>query len=987
MNKLLIALLTLLSLAPPMFAQEQAEELYLWSGFVQPKEGKAIQEMKDPLTQEQVEKRIAEIQHNLKTLREIKIAEADINYLWRQVNLKCNMKPEVRKEQLISVALARSEIYAYSQSWDKSKQALTVLALTKTDSNPTKPALLAPISDDYETWLKLFGNDERITGRLIDIRKMSTGSLGDGPQIRPVLSQELEDYILNNFGSVDPALLAHIAKSLRNGNVDAVTQLGQRSIPSLALLILQDLTKTNEIFSSDPFLALLSVDSGSIFQIISDHFPNATLDWKFRSFQTYKERRSQILQWANKESQHRALGSIPHSDLVLAHFVKEQSLRKETLDFVGALSGNTMRREGSNLGQSLGEIFNECNLSEKIQITSFSVNFPLYIQKEVGLKALGSKDPQLRYFGVSSLNKTPQLFPLLLPFAKDEDSDIRAAVSHIFGDRSSFQHGYTREDFYSFLESEEAQEAFLALITDPNEKVRQFSIRHLISRNHNWNFPDVELYIAAIPYIDFNPREFFRIPFRTENDEIHFLNSVVKSDNLLLIKQFDDNLHKLNWKEKGSTYLSAFIARSQKATVPFPSGRDGDSEAKVLSYHRYLANRLSHSGYTSAAIKTYVDIGMPQALMDIHDQEKLSLGFSELPAPYALRCLAEIRKESRSILLVCQKRVLETKEVGDKELEAIALNEEVSGLARMLALEALFIRSSGLAESTALALLDETSLNIENDVNSIPAFYFQEPQRHHDFLFEVAWKKYNNTVLQQFFFATLKHSSTIEDFVTPLLKSVIEPRNTFWMNYSEDLFHEIDRLGLTEQLWKEIVEVAISPNSVGGVNALRCIQRSQSNVFIKPLGDYICRPTGDKGGENRVKFACGVLASFKTKEAADELISCLDRVESKWAREEISKQLDDLRKYYEQKSYWESFETAVPNTNTAANELLAMLKDEDPQIREAALLGLIPLGKAEVIPRVIPYLKDDDEKVRAAARRVLDALQEVRKDSREDEKE
>lgn len=987
MNKLLIALFTLLCLTSPALAQEQTENLYLWTGFVQPKEGKAIQEMKDPLTQEQVEKRIAEIRHNLKTLREIKIAEADINYLWRQVNLKCNMKPEVRKEQLIAVALARAEIYAYSQSWDKANQALTVFALTKANSNPTKPALLAPVSDDYETWLKQIGNDERINAGLIGINQMSTGSLGDGPQIRPVLSKELEEYILNNFGSVDPALLAHIAKSLRNGNVDAVTQLGQRSIPSLALLILQDLTKTNEIFSSDPFLALLSVDSSSVFKIISDHFPSATLDWKFRSFQTYKERRNQILQWANKDSWKSALGSIPHSNSVLAHFVKEPSLRKDALDFVGSLKGSTMRREHGDLAQTLGDIFDDCPLPERIRIAGFSINFPLDIQQEVGLKALDSEDPQLRYSGARSLSSTPQLFPLLLPFVHDNDPEVRVAITNIFGDRKGFQHDYSREDFYNFLESDEAQKAFLSLIIDPNEKVRQFSIRHLVGRIHNWRFPNIELYIAAIPYIDFSSRDFFSTPFRSENDERRFLNSVAESDNLILLSQFDRKLYELDWKEDGGAYLEPFLLRSKSEKAPFPCGQYGASESKAQSYHRQLAQRLSHGGFTSTAIKAYVDLEMPQALKGIHGREELTAGLLELPASYALYCMANMPNENLTTLLLSQKRVIEAQEVSEKELEEIAQNENTSGIGRVLALGALIERGSKLAESTALILLQEKDLVIEHLHNNVPIFYFNDPDRHHNFLSQVLRSKSENLALRHFFLSSLKHSSKIEDLATLLLKETISPYTSTRPYFATGLFTEIQRLGLVEGLWREIVEVAQAPKSAGGTSALLCIKKSRSSLFIEPLGEIICRSADSAVELDRAKLACNVLASFGSKEAADELLRCLDNADSDTIKNEILKELDELRKYHEQKSYWESFETAVPNTDTAANELLAMLKDEDPLIREAALLGLIPLGKAEVIPRVIPYLKDENEKVRAAARKVLDALQEVRSDGNKDEEE
>jgi hypothetical protein len=80
------------------------------------------------------------------------------------------------------------------------------------------------------------------------------------------LSDELEIYIQSNFGEIGNSLFTHVGKSLREGNPEAITQLGDRAIAPLALYILNDLKDSKEIHSSssNPSTGKSSIESSKI---------------------------------------------------------------------------------------------------------------------------------------------------------------------------------------------------------------------------------------------------------------------------------------------------------------------------------------------------------------------------------------------------------------------------------------------------------------------------------------------------------------------------------------------------------------------------------------------------------------------------------------------------------------------------------------------------------------------------------------------------
>ncbi len=978
MNKLLLAIFTLLTAASHALGQEQQEKLYLWTGFVQPDEGKAIQEMQEPLTQEQVEARIAEVQHDLLTLRDTKAAEAAIDHLWLQVNFKCSMDPDERKEQLIAVALARSEIFTYSQSWNNAKKALGNLALTKADTSPGRPPMLASISQSHGRWLEQIAEDVRIKRGIIKINKKSQSGTVDGPQIRPGLSKELEAYVLGDFGTVDPRLILHIEKSLRSGSSEAITQLGSRSAPSLAYLILQDLDTAKEIFSIDPFWVLQQVSSEAVFRIIKDHFPSASDDWKYRAFHTYKERRTQIFRMSEPKDKEFSLSRIPHSDEVLGHFVRNEQTRSAAIIYAGSLKSYFFRQADGHLSSALAEVFDDCDTEQKVQITHYTASMPEEDLITIATKAISSEHSNLRAVAVNSIRLCPGSYHYLYPLAEDPDPEVRRTVAWAFIARSSYLEGYTKEDFLELLETDEAQAALLKLVEDPAPEVRDIAIQSLTDKE-GWMFPNVELYIAAIPHLTRSPKKFFLLPFPNLEAKKGFVNAAASSTNRMIIGELDHNFKQLEWDSEHSVYREALLTRSQDSNIPFPIPRQDYVERfDAVQFKASLAGRMYMQGQAALAIKVFTDMKDIESIKHLNDPVRLTKAFKILPIGYAQYSFENAPNESRNLIQSAGDRISKSSSLNDEYFSNLSRDPDASDYSRLLAGIILIERGSSLAEATAFGLLSEKNLDSSFLKTRITNAFFQDPDRHQEFLHNIAWMECENEGLQILFLAGFKHSRSINSFVEPLLMSLLHESQRKRSLYAEELFQEISEKGLTNEHWESIARIAMEAGNGSEQSALRCIKKSQASSFIKPLGEIICKTVESGADTNRVSTACIVLASFRTKEAADELLSCIGRASSEFAKDRILKELDDLRTYYEQRSYWASFETAAPSKDTAADELLAMLRAEDPQIREAALLGLIPLGKAEVIPRVIPLLKDENESVRKAAKQVLGALQKVR---------
>ncbi len=977
MNKFLITLLVLLTMSPPTVAQEKEPELFFWTGFVQPESGKAQQVVKDPLTLDEVEAKIARIKHDLQTTRKVKAAEAEIRALWRHVNLKCSMPLDVRKEQLIAVAIARSEIYGYSQSWEKANSALSVLALTTADVDPAEPLLLVSVSREYESWLREISNDSRLRQARYEIGLRSVNGQISGQKQRIKLSDELEIYIQSNFGEIGNSLFTHVGKSLREGNPEAITQLGDRAIAPLALYILSDLKEAKEIFNSDPFLVLQNIDKEAVNRIIKDHFAEANTEWRFRAYQTYETRRKQIRSY-DVNSHSSSYGRRPHICTIAKHFLEDKHLRTKVIrhshDF----------QYFNPVPLELEKTLIQIAANEGIEQASFALNwserFTPEGKRKILLTALNAKEEELRASASNIIRSSGEFLDAIIPLASDPSERVRQNVAWSLARGELEQVRINGQITYPFLNRPEVQKALGLLLRDSNERVRTVAFQVLLDKSP-WTMSNVEIYLAVMKSIPENSvRQFVKLKFSELDDQARFVEGIIASSDGTLIAAFDLYLSEMDWADATEAYSDGLKKRLTMTDPPFPNMDHKFFDHTIPSYYfQNLTSRLRQAGLIALGIHVCVKANRLEFLNQLASPPQIMLdALNELPAQDSLSILSMKNQVFDPLITSAMERIIPDTDVPDSDLQKIVTNPSIYHPARIAALQALFERGSSKAKTASLELLTSPQLDLTTSMlESITKCYYHDPDIQLAFLQTVNENLGTNPYLGFLFLLNSPQSSNQEIFIEPLLDLILTDEFSVDQRQTSTVFNFMHKRGLALHYREKLIQAIQLLNPQIYPLALDCIQKSQKPEFIADLGSLIQNPTNHRKWLNMADLASYTLASYRTKEAADELLVCLERTNDEKLRIQILSHLNGLRTYFEQRNYWHGFETDAPNRDGAVNELLTMLKDPDPEIRAAAVSGLVPLGKPEVIPRIIPLIKDENQKVREAAKKAIAKLQEI----------
>jgi hypothetical protein len=977
MNKFLITLLVLLTMSSPTVAQEKEPELFFWTGFVQPKDSKAQQVVKDPLTLDEVEAKIARIKHDLQTTRKVKAAEAEISALWHHVNLKCAMPLDVRKEQLIAVAIARSKIYGYSQSWEKAKSALFVLGLTNGDSDPSQPSLIVRVSREHESWLREISKDVRLKNARSEISLKSLSGQPSGQVQRLKLSDELEIYIQSNFGEIGNSLFTHVGKSLREGNPEAITQLGDRAIAPLALYILNDLKDSKEIFNSDPFLVLQSIDREVVNRIIKDYFAEANTEWRFRAYQSYETRRKQILSY-DKDVRTISFGRRPHICDLAKHFLEDQLLRPKAI-----LHYNDFRYF-KPLPEDLEGTLIRIAANEDVERANFALNWSNQFSpdgKEKALStALNAEEDDLRVSASNFIRSSGESLDLLIPLAADPSEHVRQNLAWSLMKGKLEVVRSNGKTTYPFLDRPEVQEALGLLLRDSSERVRGLAFQALLDKS-SWTMNNVDIYLAAMKTIPENSAlQFAGLKFSESDDQDRFIQGLLASSNETLITAFDRHLLQFDWTDSPAAYSEGLKKRLTMTDPPFPNlDHKFFEHTNSNAFFSAVTSRLRQADLIPMGIRLCVEANRLENLTPFASTpQRMSDALNELPAKYSLSILSTNSSASDWAITSAMERIIPETEISDEDLQKIVTIPSIFPPARVAALQALFERGSSNAKAASLELLASPPLDwTPGMLESLTKCYYRAPETQLDFLRTVNENLGANPKLGFLFLLNFSQSSTPKTFIEPLFDLILSDQFHVNQRQTSVIMDFIHEQGLTLLHRKKLIRAIQLLNSQIYPIALDCIQKSQNPVFIADLGGLIRNPVNHPKWVNMAAIASYCLASYRTKEAADELIVCLEKANDEKLRALLLGHLNDLRTYFEQRNYWQGFETHAPNRDGAVNELLTMLKDPDPEIRAAAVSGLVPLGKPEVIPRIIPLIKDENQMVRDAAKKAIEKLQDL----------
>lgn len=153
--------------------------------------------------------------------------------------------------------------------------------------------------------------------------------------------------------------------------------------------------------------------------------------------------------------------------------------------------------------------------------------------------------------------------------------------------------------------------------------------------------------------------------------------------------------------------------------------------------------------------------------------------------------------------------------------------------------------------------------------------------------------------------------------------------------------------------------------------AIQAAQQLRHPHLLSVLSS-LCRETAD---DEKQMLLVQAMGSYMTREAGEQLVQCLGAAVDHNVRGTIQNQLVQIRSYLEEAEYWAGEEKRQATESQAILDLVAMLDDEDADIRAAAIDGLASFGAKEYLPRIIRMMKDDSNKVQRAARNAVRLLQ------------
>jgi HEAT repeat protein len=992
-----VILLATLSLIAPSQAQEtmgafsdgrgttvrvDSESYYarIWDGKLFGPEGKLVERDLVPVEFDYIRDQVNEIEQAQAIHRNSTESIKRLNHLWLLINRPGSMPADERAKTLAMVARAKCSTYLQLHDHANAFVAASLMGLGQEPIllDGLKPNLIKYSKEDIVIMEKAYN-----AKGLSKLRDEAAKGIQDRvSHIREIgLNLTSYSYIAEHFGEPNPKTHSTVESHLHQGDMEAILQLGVRAVPALAASVLSDLEGVIHGFSIDPLIALLDVDELAASQLMVDYFETGGSEWKLRILNAFER----IPDQGTLRSDEHRFGPNRIWPAIFEKLALYPPTQVRTLSHLN--QGNRSIAITSSLASSLGAQIIGLNADRALAILrKIPSGVPYPNVKPLLDIAVEHQDDEVRMKAVEMYSRTISNRSFLLHLASDPSASVREALAKTFAQQPYYYKG--SRGFTSRLEpTEQATQVLASLIQDQDAEVRAASLQSFMRWNHD--YPTADIYIRALGQVQ--TREdchdvIFRTRQLTLDERRRFIEQAAASDDPIILAGVDKWLTWANYSEEFEWYSSILLQRVHSEKVPIFSGindeRNTDERLKSL-FHRFSSNNPIHKGF---GIQFALIINQPELLTSsawgMADVQNNYYSLPIIEPHFALRILQEAEPKARQAYSVAAENLIGN--TGDFEEELALLVRDTSRplIARIAALGVLMRKGNSQAERLALELFEiNIRLSKRMDDYFFQNLYFRDKKRQQKFLRALLVEERPLTELTVYAASHFDKSENPEEFFSRILSEDALGHSKLHHILIRPTFTSIRQNNLHAQFIPEIIR-ASRYTSIPNFGALRCMDEHQNPVFIPALGALI----RDENSDHEISFeekkaSIEVLEGFQNEAAAKELLKCLASATSEGIRQRIHEALASIRAYHEQKNYWENVGTAAPNLDGAVNELLAMLQDEDASVREAALLGLIPLGKSEVIPRVIPLLKDENANVRKAAKQVLDALQAARSDA------
>jgi len=1008
---LALALSFVVPLAGPLAAQELGKGL-VWAGQIGHEGGTRIQDV-EPLDVPGLQQAFAEVELHWQTSRDLAACDEMVNRLWLRVNDQRAEQVPNLLYQVFSPGRARYLLATGRPAEAKRALDQVLLPLSGLKLSIGTPLLMpAPEGAVEEAESLLVCVNWRLARQeVLDEADAAIAAQAPPAPEPPAPKGELERlleelpadrraFLEASFGLPGVSMDREVQRMVAAENFKGLVNLGLRAAPSLALRVLHTLEDPPVDLFLDPLEVLFWIDPEGAVALMDAFFAKAPESWRFQLVEILQGRMEHSLSngmWRGSSNG----WPTPPSKLtaLVAKLLRSDRMRPRALPLLhNVASGGAMDDE---LRQLAGDLALGLRLQDAMEVVGSLLDNgnPMKGTQGVWERLIDAEDrPELRRIAAKCLALQADASRLAGAIA-DPDPLVRREALKLLHER---QYGVwdwsNRGPSRSYRRAfPEINEAYLAMLDE------------LLSVDDEELLETAQTILLDVEPEHWRPEWFERVRGWARED-LAVANALMSSGGLgerresILLDlaangspevraKMDRGLNGWDWHADGALGTRLLEVRWQDRELPYTNKSDRNRInsfliGKVSNCREGAAFTLRH------ALATEDRRLVSSALAKTWNQE-----LAENPGLAALRLL--LPEERFRLLDLWSERhsnldpwevlvlpLLEEPGVSGWIADLAAPGAERSLLQRTAACRVAVQLGHPDAEALCLALLREPRWTPLSGADRLAVehcdFVFPDPDRQARFLQAVLSDPAVHEDVQR---RTLAGFDSLRAEAAALLAERVLSR---WPEGSESwgAIQKAVAVLAGEARTPERSQLLERAAAAGSLDAVEALSEYREAQFIPAfVAAFQVRSMDRRQREQLQRAAIEALTGIGSDDAAVALAEALLWAESADVRADIQSSLAALRQYREELSYWRSegaqpaaqepdaASAPAPTRESALQELLAMLRDEDGAVRAEAAKALAAFQVLESVPTLIRLLKDEDEAVRAAAREALDRLQ------------
>ena len=739
--------------------------------------------------------------------------------------------------------------------------------------------------------------------------------------------------------------------------------------------VLVDLEEENSFFVIDPLTLLVQVDAPRAAQTMMDWLERGDQGWRMRISEAFAEFPDPHYGYARNirktsckpEYWADLLGVLYAHPDTSAHF---QPVAKDFLRMSAYNKGidnhlqMLLNSESTNAAKAAMEMLDFEGLAHEFLPT---------------LKlALHHNHPDIRRHASRIILESQFDATCLREMAGVEDEEIRANVARSLQYRTLQYYAHRRSENHRIYPgpSEVGRKILIKLLHDESDVVRAEAITALFSQN--WEYGNPKPYLTVLE--SKSPQKLValaRFDFEGPAIQRKVHIAMAKSSRPEVLAAFDQAVVSYRFNRFFPVSMDALGERLKNSVLSFGQSSNPENPQKDnVQDGLWLLKQLSEiHEFLSDSVRLAVQGGYFKHFDYLESTGKV---YDGLDSEAALLVLKHAPSSSNNLIKWAIPPVRRADGVHEEELVKITQDVERPLKARLAALSILILEGAKEAEQAAYQIAQNMNAKPTSwDLEFLQQVRFPNPDRQEAFLLELA-----------------PYFAQAPAFVTQLYREFDRTHNP--AQFLPILLHpdwnaEENALGLYSVAGHVLNDLpSIAPhvdhidyllrNNVPTAQFIEGLQRHREPKLLMAFSHVVC----DTEAHESARFAAvAALMAYQSTAAGKELTNCLAQVSHDGVVYAIREALNTMKEQREAMQYWETADGGLPNEGAAIKELLEMLKDEDPEIRAAAIQSLVPFRKPELLPRIIPLLKDESVEVRDAAKSAIRKLQEMEPETSE----